>query len=69
MKRDGRGGTEVSVKISCEEEEKRWCEVGAYVAIMAGVLISEIKRRRKREERRGVERRRKRGRRKGGVWR
>ena len=31
MKRDGRGGTEVSVKITCDEE-RRWFEKGAYVA-------------------------------------
>ena len=50
-------GTEVSVKIACEEE-KRWFEIGAYVAIMERMLISEIKRRkveRKQKERRGVE--------------
>ena len=28
MKRDGRGGTEVSVKITCDEE-RRWFEIGA----------------------------------------
>ena len=30
MKRDGRSGAEVSVKITCEEEESRWFETGAY---------------------------------------
>ena len=46
MKRDGRGGTEVSFMITCSEEERRWFEIGAYVAIIEGILISEIKRRR-----------------------
>lgn len=45
MKRDGRGVTEVSVKITCDEEEIRWFEMGAYVAIVGKTLISEIKRR------------------------
>ena len=29
VKRDGTGGTEVSVEITCEEEEKRPYEIGA----------------------------------------
>ena len=29
VKRDGRGGTEVSVKITCDDEEKGWFEIGA----------------------------------------
>ena len=58
MKGDDRGGAEVSVNITCEEEN-RWFEIGAYVAIMEIILISEIKRRNKGEEEKG--------RRKGGV--
>ena len=60
MKRDGRGGTKVPVKITCceEEEEKMWFEIGAHVVIMETILISEIKRKtRTRIKRRGEERR------------
>ena len=54
-----RGSTVVSVKITSDEEENRWFEIGAYVAIMEIILISEIKRRNKGEEEKV--------RRKGGV--
>ena len=52
--RDVRGGTEVSVKITCDEE-RRWSQIGSYVAIIKEILISEIRRRRGkgREERGG----------------
>ena len=53
MKTGGRGGTEVSVKITCCEEEKRWFEIGAYVAIMEGILISDIKRRKRGKDEKG----------------
>ena len=49
MKRYGRGGTEVSVKITCKKKKKGWFEV----AITEGILISEIKRRRGKERRKG----------------
>lgn len=56
VKRGGTGGTEVSAKITCKTKKKCF-EIVAYVAIMEGILSSEIKRRR---ESRGK-------RRKGGV--
>ena len=54
---------EVSVKITRKEEGNRWFEIGAYVAIVEGMLKSEIKRRNRgdEKERRTVEEKRKRG--------
>ena len=45
MKRDGGGGTEVSVKITCKKKKKDGMTKGAYVAIVEYILTSEIKRR------------------------
>lgn len=49
----GRGGTRVSVKITCEEEERTGFETDAYVAIMEGNVISEVKKRRGKKRRKG----------------
>lgn len=49
VNRGGRGRTEMFVKITCEKEEDIWCEVGAYVAVMERMLISEIRRKGKME--------------------
>ena len=55
MKRDERGGTEVSVKIDhLRRRKNRLAIIDAYGAIMERILISEIKRRRG-KERRGQE--------------
>lgn len=45
VKRYGRGGTGVSVKISCGKEQRKLFEIGAYVAIVEIILISETRRR------------------------
>lgn len=44
MKSDGRASTEVSVKTTCEYEQYRWHQIGAYVAIIKRILLLEIKR-------------------------
>ena len=49
MKRDDKGGIEVSVK-NTRDEEIIWFEIGAQVAIKEGIVISEIKRRRGKEK-------------------
>ena len=54
MKRDERGGTEVSVNIDHLRRRKNRLAIDAYGAIMERILISEIKRRRG-KERRGQE--------------
>ena len=53
VKRDGRGGTEMSVKITREKEENRRFEIGAYMAIMERILIAETKKRREERRRKG----------------
>lgn len=50
VRRDGSGGTEVSVKITCEEEENIWFEIGAYGVVAVSMLTSEIKKRRREEK-------------------